>query len=126
MRKRVALMAILIGISGIVFGQELLNTDKYKDAELFVAKKDYDVQQRLEEIKSIVGKEVTVYHVSGKQNKIKLTYTGIAEMSSHPKFTDKAKASLIVVKVNENGRSSFYFPLTNDKRFRIYLTEKMK
>ena len=74
MNKRLVLTTIVLLMTGVAFCQDLLDTDKYRYAELFVVKKGYDVQQRLEEIKSIVGKEVTVYHVSGKQNKIKLSY----------------------------------------------------
>ena len=126
MNKKLTLTTIVLLMASLAFSQNLLDTDKYADAELFVVKKGYDVQQRLEEIKSIVGKEVTVYQVSGKQNKIKLTYTGTVEMSSAPKFTDKDRASLIVVMIKENGTTRAYFPLTNDSRYRIYLTEKMK
>ena len=105
----------------------MLDTAKFKDAELFVVKKGYDIQQRLQEIKSIEGKEVTVYEVSGKQNKIKSTYTGIAEMSKVESFSDKQKATLITVKIIENGNiKAAYFPLTNSSGYRIYLTEKMK
>jgi hypothetical protein len=117
-------LILLTSIGGIC--QDVLETEKYKDAELFVIKKGYDVQQRLQEIKETEGKEVTVFQVSGKQNQIKLTYTGIAEMAYHPKFSDKDKASLITVRTKENGMMRVYFPLTNDKRYRIYLTEKMK
>ena len=125
--KRLLLTALAVLLAtSVVFCQELLDTESYKDAELFVVKKGYEIQERLKEIESIVGKEVTVYQVSGKQNKIKLKYTGIAEMSDHPKFSDKDKATLITVKFKENGTVRAYFPLTNDSRYRIYLTEKMK
>lgn len=126
MNKRLALTTIVLLMTGVAFCQDLLDTDKYKDAEIFVVKKDYDVQQRLEDMRSIVGKEVTVYQVSGKKNKIKLTYTGVAEMSNHPKFSDKDRASLLIVRIKENGTMRVYFPLTNDSKYRIYLTEKMK
>jgi len=127
MKRRFALiaLAVIFGTT-IAYCQELLDIEKHKEAELFVIKKGYDVQQRLREIKSIEGKEVTVYHVSGKQNKIKLTYTGTAEIADHPKFSDKDKATLITVRVKERGAMRAYFPLTNDNRYRIYLTEKMK
>lgn len=126
MNKILTLTTIAILMTGVAFCQDLLDTDKYKDAEIFVVKKGYDVQQRLEEIKSIEGKEVTVYQVSGKQNRINLTYTGTAEMSDHPKFSDKDRASLIIVKIKENGTMRTYFPLTNSSKYRIYLTEKLK
>jgi hypothetical protein len=127
MKKGLALtvLVLLLGTT-MIFGQELLDTEKHKDAEVFVMKKGYDVQQRLQEIKSIEGKKVTVYNVSGKQNKIKLTYTGTVEMADHPKFSDKDKASLITVRIKENGTMRAYFPMTNDSRYRIYLTEKME
>ncbi|MGC3945562.1 MAG: hypothetical protein QM762_13765 [Chryseolinea sp.] len=63
MNKRLALTTIILIMTSVAFCQDLLDTDKYKDAEIFVVKKGYDVQQRLEEIKSIAGKEVTVYQV---------------------------------------------------------------
>ena len=128
MTTRLVISFILILLStSLPFGQDVLDTSKYKDAELFVIKKGYDVQQRLQEIRSIEGKEVTVFEVSGKQNKIKRTYTGIAEMSNVQNFSDKQKATLITVKIMENGKpKAAYFPLTNSSNYRIYLTEKMK
>ena len=123
------MLVILLVLSSITYSwsQEMLDTAKFKDAELFVVKKGYDIQQRLQEIKFIEGKEVTVYEVSGKQNKIKSTYTGIAEMSKVESFSDKQKATLITVKIIENGNiKAAYFPLTNSSGYRIYLTEKMK
>ncbi len=125
-RRLLFATVMLLFVTSISFCQNLLDTEKYKDAELFVVKKGYDVQQRLEEIKSIVGKEVTVFEVTGKLNKIKLTYTGKAEMSDHPDFSDKQRASLIIVRIKENSTMRAYFPLTNNKKYRIYLTEKMK
>ena len=107
--------------------QNVLDTAKYKDAELFVQKKGYNVQQRLQEIKAIEGKEVTVYEVSGKENNIKATHTGIAEMESSPKFSDEQNSTQILVRTTDaDGIKWAYFPLTNDHRYRIYLTEKMK
>lgn len=127
MRKGIIITALNgLFATSLAFGQGALDTEKYKDAELFVIKKGYDVQERIEEIKSIEGKEVTVYQVSGKQNRITLTYTGIAEMASHSEFSDKERATLITVRIIENGNVRRYFPLTNNKHFRIYLTEKMK
>lgn len=126
-RKLIAVAFTVFATSSAVHAQEMLDTEKYRDAEVFVLKKGYDVSQRLQEIESIAGNIVTVCEVSGKQNKIKLTYTGVAEESRVQKFSDKQKASLIVVRTKtENGRNSAYFPLTNDKNYRIYLTEKMK
>ena len=111
----------------MAYCQNMLDAEKYKDSELFVVKKDYDISQRLQEINSVVGKEVTVYQVSGKQNNIKIFYTGTAEISKVPNFSDKQRASLVVVRTKgENGGMHAYFPLVNDKRYRIYLTEKMK
>lgn len=105
----------------------MLDIEKNKEAELFVVKKGYDVQERLKEISEIAGKEVTVYEVSGKKNTIRKTYTGIAEMANYPNITDKSKATLLTVRVKgENGTMHAYFPLTNDSGYRIYLTEKMK
>ena len=128
MNKKIILSLIII-LSSIcaTFGQDFLDTVKYKDAELFVVKKDYDIQQRLHEIRANEGKEVTVFEVAGKKNKIKATYTGICESSTVADFSDKQKASLIVVRVYEKGAlKTAYFPLTNSNNYRIYLTEKMK
>lgn len=124
-KKLVSTVFTVLFATSLAVCQELLDPERYKAAELFVVKKGYDVQERLQEIKSIEGKEVTVYQVSGK-NKIKLTYTGTAEMSNVPQFSDKQRAGLIVIRTKENGTMKAYFPLTNDNRYRIYLTEKMK
>lgn len=128
MKKEFILTLILLFSSFYIsFSEDLLDTAKYSGAELFVVKKGFDIQQRLQEIQTNEGKEVTVFEVSGKKNKIKTTYTGICEMSKVEGFSDKQKASLIVVRVYENGAlKSAYFPLTNSTNYRIYLTEKMK
>ena len=125
--KKIITLLVALSSANVAYCQDVLDAEKYKDAELFVLKKNYDIGQRLQEINSIVGKTVTVYQVSGKQNKINLSYTGTAETSQVAKFSDKQKASLIVVRTKgDDGKMSAYFPLTNDKRYRIYLTEKMK
>ena len=125
--KQIVTTLIALSSANAAYCQDILDTEKYKDAELFSVKKDYDISQRLQEINTIAGKEVTVYQVSGKQNKINLSYSGIAEASKVTNLSDKQKASLIVVRTKaENGMMRAYFPLTNDKRYRIYLTEKMK
>ena len=123
------LLTLIISVCSICnsFGQYTLDTAKFGGAELFVAKKDYDILQRLQEIKATEGKEVTVFEITGKQLRIKTSYTGICEMATVEGFSDKQKASLIVVKVYENGAlRSAYFPLTNSNSYRIYLTEKMR
>jgi hypothetical protein len=127
MRTLILTACIILTLASSALSQDVLDVEKYRDAELFTVKKGYDVSQRLAEIAAVEGKEVTVYHVTGKQNKIKLHYSGIAEMANHPNFSDKSKATLITVRTkDENGMGRAYFPLTNDSRFRIYLTEKMK
>lgn len=80
------------------FCQNNLEEAKYSTAEIFTAKNNYVVEDRMKEIQDIVGKQVTVFIVSGSSNKIKQTYTGIAEMADYPKITDKGKATLITVK----------------------------
>lgn len=55
MNKGLLLTTLVLLMTGVAFCQDLLDTEKYQDAEIFVVKKGYDVQQRLEEIKSIVG-----------------------------------------------------------------------
>lgn len=123
----IATAVVVLVTSGAAHCQDTLDTEKYKEAELFTMKKGYDVQQRLQDIEAIVGKEVTIYEVAGKQNRIKLTYTGIAEMANYPNISDKAKATLITVKTKDaSGRMGAYFPLTNRSDYRIYLTAKMK
>ena len=126
-KSQIVTALMIFFASHAAYCQEVLDVEKQKDAEIFVAKKGYDVGQRLQEIDAIAGKKVTVYELSGKQNKIKLTYTGVAEAARVPKFSDKQKASLITVRTkSEGGVMRAYYPLTNDSRYRIYLTEKMK
>lgn len=127
MRTLILTACIILALASNALSQDVLDVEKYRDAELFAVKKGYDVNQRLAEIASVEGKEVTVYHVTGKQNKIKMCYSGIAEIVNHPNFSDKNKATLIAVrKKNTGGMDGIYFPLTNDSRYRIYLTEKMR
>ena len=127
MIRNLFIVTVFIFLPNAVNSQDILDLEKNKEAELFVMKKGYDVQERLKEISAIVGKEVTVYSISGKKNTIKNTYTGIAEMAQYTDITDKSKAKLITVKVtSNNGTMNAYFPLTYDPNTRIYLTEKMK
>lgn len=127
MIKPIGLLIFIFSlITFVSSGQEFLDIEKYRDCELFSEKKDYDVQKRIDEIKELEGKLVTVYQVSGKRNKIKLTYTGIVKIVDYPNETDESRAKVITVLVNgKNGNGQAYFPLTYDKKYRIYLTDKL-
>jgi len=126
MVKILTLILLMCLVSGAAFCQGILDTERNKSAELFVAKQGYDVPQRIQEIKLLQGQQVTVYQVSGKENKIKVVYTGVVEVLPNSKLSDKNQAAVLTVVVkNENKITGAYFPLTNNKRYRIYLTAKM-
>ena len=56
-RKLIAVAFTVFATSSAVSAQEMLNTEKYRDAEVFVLKKGYDVSQRLQEYRVNSGKE---------------------------------------------------------------------
>jgi len=123
-----ALTFVFLLFSVVAFGQENLDLQRNEESELFRAKSNYNVQQRIAEIKKLEGKTITVFEVSGKANNIKMSYTGTVRVTNYPGRTDEAAATLITVdtKDENSGRSSSYYPLTNNKRYRIYLTEQIK
>ncbi|MGI4869813.1 MAG: hypothetical protein ACRYFX_01405 [Janthinobacterium lividum] len=127
MSKISVVMLLICLASNAAFCQDILDTERDKDAELFVVKQEYDVQQRLQEIKALEGQQVTIYQVSGKENKIKAVYSGVIEVPVNSKLSDKTQAAVLTVVIKkENKIAGAYFPLTNDKRYRIYLNSKMK
>lgn len=106
--------------------QEKLDLNAYSDCELFPEKDSFDQQERFEEIKKLGGKSVTVYFVKGKSNKIKKKYTGNIDLSLIEKSDLPMSNHVSVLTVIEDlgdGQRRANFPLTDDKNFRIYLTE---
>ncbi|RZL12828.1 MAG: hypothetical protein EOO62_10005 [Hymenobacter sp.] len=127
MLKKIILAGVLLLTAGSAFSQAVLDVEANKNAELFVVKQGYDVPQRIQEIKALAGQQVTIYQVQGKDNKVKAMYTGVVEVLPDSKLSDKAQASvLIVVTQKEQGMREAHFPLTNDKRYRIYSTAKLQ
>lgn len=125
--KKILMGLVLISSFSVgLFGQEVLDVDKYNDCELFAQKKDFDKQERLEQIKKLGGKTVTVFIVKAKNNKIKNKYTGVIDLTliNKGKLPIDNLTSVLVVNVdNGNGQISAYFPLTDNKSYRIYLTD---
>lgn len=122
--KKVLLISIITAIGGTAYGQKtFLEVGKYASCEVFAQKSDYDWQQRLAQIDSLQGQEITVFEVKGKDNQIKRRYTGILEnpWKKSNKPPSKGQATVITIVVDQNGQKNAYFPLTNDKNYRIYL-----
>lgn len=132
--KKALLISIITLVGGTSYGQKkFLEIEKYASCEVFAQKSDYDWQHRLTQIDSLHGQEITVFEVKGKDNQIKRSYTGILQnpWKKSNKPPSKGQATVITIVVDENGQKNAYFPLTNDKNYRIYLkgclinTEKM-
>ena len=122
--KKLLLITIIIIAGRTSYGQKAyLDTEKYAPCELFTQKSGYDWQQRLSQIDSLVNQEVTVFEIRGKKNQIKRSYTGKVENpgKKNGKPPTKGQATVITVVVDQNGQKRGYFPLTNDKNYRIYL-----
>jgi len=116
---------ILVATAGSVYGQDkFLDVEKYAPCELFAQKSGYDWQQRISQIDSIENKEVTVFEIKPKDNQIKFSYSGHVEIpgKNSGKQRQKGDATVITVVVDEKGQRTAYFPLTNNKRYRIYLS----
>lgn len=96
------------------------------ECELFANKKDFNQEERLEEIKKLEGKLVTVYFIKGKNNKIKSQYTGKIDLTliKAGNSTLKNMTSVLVVSEDKgNGQMLAHFPLTDSENYRIYLVE---
>ncbi len=120
------LLTLTLFVASItVSGQQILDVSRNAECELFPQKKEYDQAKRIEEIEKLEGQLVTVFIVRRKTSKIKLQYRGTMK-NAHVKgssLSEKAKAKVACVEVVGNGIKSMYFPLTDDRRYRIYLTE---
>lgn len=113
------------GLCATAFGQKArLDTEKHAACELFAQKSGYDWQQRLLQIDSLEGQEVTVFEIKGKNNDIKSTYTGKVTIIGKNSGKKPTKGDATVITVVEDlggGKKSGHFPLTNHKNYRIYL-----
>ncbi|AFM04391.1 hypothetical protein Fleli_2007 [Bernardetia litoralis DSM 6794] len=105
---------------------QTLDLPTNSECELFKEKKDFNKEERLQKIKKLEGKLVTIYFVKGKNNKIKSKYTGIVDLTLIKAGNSSLKniTSVLVVKENKgNGQAVAHFPLTDSKNYRIYLVE---
>lgn len=120
-------LVILIMMHVVIaaLSQNTLKTESLIDCELFDEKKGFDLNERLQQIKDLDGKSVTVYLVRGKDNKIKNSYAGKVDNTLLDEKTMSLKemtSVVVVTRVLENGQRVSYFPLTDSKSYRIYLT----
>lgn len=122
--KKLLLVAIIIVAGKTSFGQKAyLDTEKHAPCELFAQKSGYDWQQRLSQMDSLENQEIVVFEVRGKDNQIKNSYTGKVKnvWRKNGKLPTKGQATVITVVVEKEGLKNAYFPLTNDRNYRIYL-----
>lgn len=127
--KKLLLIILSIVPAFASIGQEsFLDVKKYAPCELFAQKSGYDWQQRLSQIDSLENKEVIVYEIRTKDNKIKKSYSGKLENpgKNNGKPRTKGSSTVITVVVRDNHQINAYFPLTNNKHYRIYLKDCMK
>lgn len=126
--KKILLISLITIAGRATYGQKtFLDTEKYASCELFAQKSGYDWQQRLAQVDSLQGQEITVFEVKGKDNQVKKSYTGKLESpwKKDGKLPTKGQATVIRVIVDQDGQRNAYFPLTNDKNYRIYLKRCM-
>lgn len=76
MKQFAIILLFLLVVSQDLLGQETLDLTRNKECELFPEKGEFNMDERLQEIKRLGGQLVTVYLVKGKDNRIKTKYTG--------------------------------------------------
>lgn len=109
-----------------LYGQQTLDVTKNIGCEVFPEKGEFNAEERLKKIEEIGGQLVTVYLVKGKDNKIKTQYTGRVDLRSidDNKLSLDTQTKVLVVAVDQgNGKMMWFFPLTDDKNYRIYLAD---
>ncbi|MFC6997829.1 hypothetical protein [Rufibacter roseus] len=124
--KLLSFLLFIIFSTTSLNAQETLDVTKHTDCEIFPEKGKFDAEERLKKIKELGGQLVTVYSVRGKDNKIKTKYTGRVDLRSidDSKLSLDTRTKVLVVAIDhEDGRKAWFFPLTYDKNFRIYLAE---
>jgi hypothetical protein len=125
MRLLSTLLFIMI-LTGKLYAQDTLDLTKNRDCEVFPEKGKFNAEERLKKIKEIGGQLVTVYLVKGKDSKIKTKYTGRVDLRSidDNKLSLDTRTKVLVVAVDQgNGKMIWYFPLTYDKNYRVYLAD---
>ncbi|MCW5910501.1 MAG: hypothetical protein KIT62_05475 [Cyclobacteriaceae bacterium] len=126
--KPLSILLFIIVLSSNLYAQETLDFTNNSDCEVFPEKGKFDGEERLKKIKEIGGQLVTVYLVKGKGkgNKIKSKYTGRVDLRSidDNKLPLDTRTKVLVVAVDQgNGKMIWFFPLTYDENYRIYLTD---
>jgi len=124
--QRVLFWSLFIIIPNLgLEAQTHLESEKLQPCEIFQKKQQFDRQERLDFIKTNVGKNVTVFIVKRKSNKIKRRYTGKIMAIDNTLPLD-AQVDVLAIQTQENNQTNFQFPLTNHKKYRIYRTECLK
>ena len=77
--KYLFILILIVALSSQLLAQEYLEENSLSNCELFIKKKDFDKNVRLERIKALSGKQVTVYLIKVKSKKIKSSFTGIVD-----------------------------------------------
>lgn len=77
--KYLFILILIVVLSSQLLAQEYLEENSLSNCELFIKKKDFDKNVRLERIKALSGKQVTVYLIKVKSKKIKSSFTGIVD-----------------------------------------------
>ena len=123
------LTLVLLYCGTFAIAQETLDLESNIACELFSEKTNFDQNKRLEQIKNLEDQFVTVYMIDVDNNKIMNTYTGKVNLlliKSEKSSLKKMTSVLVVAEEKENGQTLYNLPLTDAKRFRIYLTECLK
>jgi len=125
MRNQRILFWVLFIISSNLGAQTYLENEKFQSCEIFQKKQYFDRQERLDFIKMNLGKKVTVFIIKGKSNKIKRRYTGKIVATDNT-VSSNARTNVLTVETQKKGKTIFRFPLTNDKKCRIFWTKCLK
>ncbi|MBL4586098.1 MAG: hypothetical protein JKX84_03445 [Flavobacteriales bacterium] len=124
--KRVIITALLLLASNYLIAQETLDLKLFEQCELFSVKDNFNKQERLEEIKKLGGKLVTVYLIKGKNNKVRSKYTGTVDLTlmAKPNMDTELVTNVLIISIdNGNGQMTAKFPHMDKKEYRIYLTD---
>jgi len=127
--KYLFILILIVAFSSQLLAQEYLDEDSLSSCELFIKKKDFDKNARLERIKALRGKQVTVYLIKVKSKKIKSSFTGIVDtrqIDQNQLPLENLTSVLVVTEFREDNLEISHFPLTDDISYRIYLTDCMK
>ena len=129
--NKIILTILLVVLSNVICGQEMLDIAKLKDCELFPNKGKFDNSARLQEVKELKGELITVFLLKrNKKNVIKESYTGVIDYAliekAEQEGTERPVEVIVIAEDLKNRQVMFRFPHTNMNYYRLYRTNCLK